>query len=112
MNQKNKYRLLEIAEKSKFILDYCLDKSFDDFINDKKVLSATEFCLIRIGLAVSRLELKLDSSVPVKREEMKFLSKHLIEEYYAVDLPLVWEMVENKIKPLKSWACQTLVSKS
>ena len=65
-----------------------------------------------IGEAVSRLPETLDLTAPeVEWRKIRALRNILVHEYFGINLPIVWDVVQNKLGVVET-ACRDLLDKA
>lgn len=95
-------------ESVKKIRDYTIGMEYDAFIKDPKTQDAVVRNLEIIGEAAGRLPEKIRTATPeIEWRKIVALRNILAHEYFGVSLPVVWDIVQNKLDPLES-SCQTL----
>lgn len=85
------------------IIDYCSDKSYDNFKEDTMLVEACVFNLSQMGELVRHLDnefIELHSDVPWV--QMRGLRNRIIHDYEGVNLKLVWEIIVYDIPELIS----------
>jgi uncharacterized protein with HEPN domain len=92
------------------IREYTADLDYSAFIQDSKTQDAVVRNLEIIGEAAGRLPETVRLKAPVI-EWRKIVSMRniLAHEYFGVSLPVVWDIVQNKIDPLES-SCRKLLN--
>ena len=110
MPRDYKLYLEDIIEAAEKVENYTQGMHKDAFLADSKTIDAVLRNLMIIGEAVRHLpeEIKTKSSID-EREWKKIIAFRniLVHEYFGINLQVVWDIVENKIRPLKE-ACQKL----
>ena len=90
------------------ILDYTTGMDYDAFINDPKTQDAVVRNLEIIGEAAGRLPEDIRDAAPeIEWRKIVALRNILAHEYFGVSLPVVWDIVQNKLDPLET-SCQKL----
>lgn len=102
MNEFDKARLLHIIEAINYIESFIEGRVKDDLYNDPMLRFAIERQLEIIGEAANHLsdELKLTNPEIEWRKVIAFRN-FIVHEYFGIDLELVWDIIANKIPPLK-----------
>lgn len=98
----NRVRLLHILNAIEHIEDFIRDKTKQSLYDDVMFRSAVERQLEIIGEAANRLS----ADVKAERNDVEWQNivgfrNFIIHEYFGVDLELVWDIVANKLEPLK-----------
>ena len=103
MNEFDKARLLHIIEAINYIESFIEGRVKDDLYNDPMLRFAIERQLEIIGEAANHLsdELKLTNPEIEWRKVIAFRN-FIVHEYFGIDLELVWDIIANKIPPLKT----------
>ena len=87
-----------------------LDKAA--FTKDRKTQDAVIRNLEIIGEAAGKLPEQFQKNTPeIDWRKIKELRNMLIHEYFGINLPIVWDIVQNKLDPLKA-ACHKLSAKA
>jgi uncharacterized protein with HEPN domain len=98
----------DILEAVTKIRDYTTGMDFDGFIKDPKTQDAVVRNLEIIGEAAGRLPENIRVAAPdIEWRKIVALRNILAHEYFGVSLPVVWDIVLNKLDPLES-SCQAL----
>jgi uncharacterized protein with HEPN domain len=93
------------------ILDECIyllkegdDYTFEDFLNDERLIRAICRSLEIIGEASSRIHPDIKAKYPIiSWREMSDIRNKIIHHYFGVDYDIVWDTVKNNIPQLKEW---------
>ena len=85
------------------IESYTLDfKDVESFYNDQKSFDAVLMQFVVIGEAVNRLdEVFRDATSYIPWREIKGFRNIIAHDYFGVDADEVWEIINQKIIPLK-----------
>jgi len=95
-------RLLHILDAISEIEKYVQNISFDDFVENTMVHSASIRQLEIMGESASRVTHGLRKIYKdIDWENIIGLRNVLIHEYFGVDLLVIWEIIENDLPPLK-----------
>lgn len=99
----------DILEGIAQIREYTASMDFEGFARDRKTQDAVVRNIEIIGEAAARLP----ESVKSKTEDMEWrkiigMRNILVHEYFGISLPIVWDIVQNKLKPLEA-ACKKLL---
>ena len=98
----------DILEAIHKIRDYTSGMDFIEFSKDTKTQDAVIRNLEIIGEAAGRLQEPIRVASPViEWRKIVGLRNILIHEYFGVSLPLVWDIIQNKLDPLES-SCRVL----
>ena len=85
------------------IRDYTTGMDYDTFINDPKTQDAVVRNLEIIGEAAGRLPEDMRIAAPeIEWRKIVALRNILAHEYFGVSLPVVWDIVQNKLDALES----------
>jgi uncharacterized protein with HEPN domain len=91
--------IIECIEK---IINYTTGYSLVVFYNDAKTIDAVIRNLEIIGEAARRLPEEIRIKFPgVEWHKIISLRNILIHEYPGIDLETIWDIIENKLSPLK-----------
>jgi uncharacterized protein with HEPN domain len=107
------YRLYleDILEAIRKIKEYTDKTDFSTFSKDTKTQDAVVRNLEIIGEASGRLpEMVRQSALGVEWRKIVGIRNILAHEYFGVSLPIVWDVVQNKLDGLAD-ACMHLISK-
>jgi uncharacterized protein with HEPN domain len=77
-------------------------KSASDFYNDQKSFDATMMQFVVIGEVISRLDdeyKSLHSEIPWQK--IKDFRNIIAHDYFGIDADEIWDIVQNKLIPLK-----------
>lgn len=108
------YRLYldDIIEAVRRIKEFTNDINFDDFKADIKTQDAVVRNLEIIGEASSRLPEKVYLSAPeIEWRKIVGIRNILAHEYFGISLPIIWDIVQNKLDMLYN-TCSRLLSES
>lgn len=99
----------DILESIHQIRTYLTDQDYEAFRNDRKTQDAVIRNLEIIGEAAGKLPEQMQKEEPaIDWRKIKGLYNILIHEYFGVNLPIVWDVVQNKLEPLES-SCRRLI---
>jgi uncharacterized protein with HEPN domain len=92
--------LIEAIEKVEL---YSSDaKNATDFYNDQKSFDATMMQFVVIGEIISRLDEGFKSShAEIPWQKIKDFRNIIAHDYFGVDADEIWDIVQNKLIPLK-----------
>jgi uncharacterized protein with HEPN domain len=100
----------DILEAIARIKEYAGPLDYDAFTQDRKTQDAVVRNLEIIGEAAGRLpEATKAAAGEVEWRKIVGLRNILAHEYFGVSIPVVWDVVQNKLKPFEA-ACQKLLS--
>ena len=102
MRRDYKIYLNDIIECIEKIMNYTTGLSSADFCNDAKTIDAVIRNLEIIGEAARRLPEEIRIKFPdVEWHKIISLRNILIHEYPGIDLETIWDIIENKLPPVK-----------
>jgi uncharacterized protein with HEPN domain len=94
------------------IREYVRGMNQSEFDEDRKTQDAVIRNLEVIGEATKNLPETLQSQAKnVEWRKIMGLRNILVHEYFGVSLPIIWDIVQNKLGPLEE-ACRKLVNLS
>lgn len=99
----NKLNLLSILESIEKIEEYSSGfNDPEDFYHDSKSFDATMMQFVIIGEMITKLDesfKKKHSDIPwIKIKDFRNIIAH---DYFGIDSDEIWDIIQNKIKPLK-----------
>jgi uncharacterized protein with HEPN domain len=101
----------DILEAIGNIHEFLADMDYDRFQQDKKTQYAVVRSLEIIGEAAVRLaNLYQDIAPEIEWRKIIGLRNILIHEYFGVSLPIVWDVVQNKLQQLEE-SCKMLLDR-
>ncbi len=102
-NPKDKVRIQHILEAIYQIEDYIQNISYDNFVSNKMLVDAVVRQLEIVGEATNHLsdDIKLRYS-NVEWKQIIGLRNILIHEYFTVDVPLVWSVLQYDLPEFKN----------
>jgi uncharacterized protein with HEPN domain len=110
MPRDSRQYLEDVVEAIERIRLYVQRMDEPEFAADMKTQDAVLRNLGVIGEAVGRLPDTVDASAPeVEWRKMRALRNILVHEYFGVSLPIVWDIIQNKLGPVES-ACRRLLA--
>ena len=99
----------DILEAIGRIRSYVEGQDERSFSADLKTQDAVIRNLEIIGEAARRLPATVETSVPeMEWPKIRALRNILIHEYFGVNLPIIWDVLQNKLGPLEA-ACRQLL---
>lgn len=102
MPRDARLHLDDILEAVARIREYTAGLDYQTFEQDKKTQDAVVRNLEVIGEAAGRLPESLHAAAPqIQWRKIIGLRNILIHEYFGVSLPVVWDVVQNKLEPLE-----------
>jgi uncharacterized protein with HEPN domain len=94
------------------IRTYLADLDEEAFTKDRKTQDAVVRNLEIIGEAAGNLpEPLLKTSPEIDWRKIKGLRNILIHEYFGINLPIIWDVVQNKLGPLEA-VCRRLLKEA
>ena len=104
MSNKIKFELLSLIEAIEKIELYSYEFSdADDFYHDQKSFDASMMQFVVIGEAVNRLDdnyKQHHSEIPW--QSIKDFRNIIAHNYFGIDADEIWDIIENKLLPLKA----------
>ncbi len=95
--------LNDILESISDIREFVMGMTLDTFTNDRKTVNAVIRSLEVIGEAVNKIPQDIRDRYPETHwQEMIGMRNRLIHEYFGVDLNIVWQTIEEDLKPLEA----------
>lgn len=83
--------------------EFTRDMAFDAFVQDRKTINAVVRSLELLGEAAKHIPDNLRAQAPsVPWKYMAGMRDKLIDEYFGVDLSIVWAAVKNELPPPRS----------
>ncbi len=112
MPRDSRLYLDDILDAIKNIQCYMVGLNFSVFQKDRKTQDAVARNLEIIGEAAGRLPNPYRAATPeIDWRKITGLRNILIHEYYGVSLPIIWDIIQNKLKPLES-SCRKLLEQA
>ena len=100
--------LSDILEGIARIREYTKNIDFNEFTMNRMIQDAVVRNLEIIGEAPGRLpETMKDKASEIEWRKITALRNILAHEYFGVSLPIVWDIIQNKLEPLQA-ACAML----
>ncbi len=101
----------DIIDAASSIQEYTKGYSYEGFVKDKRTQDAVVRNLEIIGEAAGRLPRSLRSHAEsIEWRKIIDLRNILIHEYFGVSIPIIWDIVQNKLKPLQV-ACEKILDR-
>lgn len=101
---KNK-EVISINKMVKYIdkaLKYTDNIDFEQFQNNEEKQDATIFAISQIGELVKNIENNTQKRYPeVEWIVIKNLRNKIVHDYDGINLSIIWDIIENDLKPLK-----------
>jgi uncharacterized protein with HEPN domain len=102
----------DILESIHQIRTYLADQNEEAFTKDRKTQDAVIRNLEIIGEAAGKLPEQIQKGEPeIDWRKIAGLRNILIHEYFGINLPIVWDVVQNKLGPLET-VCQRLLERA
>ena len=112
MSRDFRIYLDDILEAIHQIRTYMADLDEDAFARDRKTQDAVIRNLEIIGEAAGNLSEQILKTAPeIDWRKIKGLRNILIHEYFGINLPIIWDVVQSKLELLEA-ACQKLLEKA
>jgi len=93
--------LIDILESIQDIIDFTDGITIDQFSVDRKTVKAVTRCLEVIGEAANKIPNNIREKYPeVPWTEIIGMRNRLIHEYFGVDVNIIWQTIQEDIKPL------------
>ena len=108
------YRLYldDILSAIQSIEEYTQNLVYDDFAKDKKTQDEVVRNLEIIGEASNQLPESVRASAPeIEWRKIVGIRNILAHEYFGVSLPIIWDVIQNKLDELSS-VCLRLLSEA
>jgi uncharacterized protein with HEPN domain len=109
MSRDFRLYLDDILEAIHQIRTYVADQNEETFANDRKTQDAVIRNLEIIGEAAGNLPEQVRKGDPeIDWRKITALRNILIHEYFGINLPIVWDVVQTKLGPLET-VCRRLL---
>jgi uncharacterized protein with HEPN domain len=93
--------LNDIYNSATDIITFIMEMSYDDFQQDKKTILAVTKSFEIIGEAVKHIPQGFKKKYPtIEWKNMAGLRNLLVHEYFGIDLPVIWNVIESKLPAL------------
>lgn len=106
MNDKTRKLLFDVVDSSRAILDYCANRSYQEYASERQFRRAVEREFEIIGEALNRLR-DLDSEISAQIDELPRIiafRNRIIHGYDSVDDATVWGVIEKHLPNLAAQA--------
>ena len=108
MSRDPRLYLDDILDAISAIQRYIDDYDYMSFVEDKKTQDAVVRNLEVIGEAVNHLPETVRSLAnDIEWRKISDLRNILIHQYFGISVPIIWDIVMNKLEPLRS-ACEKI----
>jgi uncharacterized protein with HEPN domain len=95
--------LNDINYYTKLILEFTKDMNYEEFCIDKKTILAVTRALEIIGEASKHIPNELRKKFPeIEWKNIAGMRDFISNEYFGVDLPLIWNVIFKKLPSLKT----------
>jgi len=112
MHRDFRLYLDDILEAIHQIRTYMADQDEEAFTTDRKTQDAVIRNLEIIGEAAGNLPEQFQRTAPeIDWRKIKGLRNILIHEYFGINLPIIWDVVQSKLGPLET-VCRKLLEKA
>jgi uncharacterized protein with HEPN domain len=102
----------DILEAIHQIRTYLADQDEEAFTKDRKTQDAIVRNLEIIGEAAGKLPEQIQKDEPeIDWRKITGLRNILVHEYFGINLPIVWDVVQNKLGPLEA-SCRRIMKKA
>lgn len=102
----------DILEAIQQIRAYVSDQSEEAFSKDRKTQDAVIRNLEIIGEAAGKIPERIQAGEPqIDWRKIAGLRNILIHEYFGINLPIVWDVIQTKLGPLET-VCRRLLEKA
>lgn len=90
--------LNDIENYSSLILEFVSGLTYEDFSSDKKTILAVTRSLEIIGEAVRHIPNDFRKKYPdIEWKNIAGLRNVITHEYFGIDLPIIWNVIQNKL---------------
>lgn len=77
--------------------------TFENFQDDRKTIAAVLYNLAIIGEAVRNIPPEVETAYPeIPWVDMRGMRNIVIHEYFQVNLPIIWQTIQEDLVPLES----------
>ena len=100
---RDKERLIHIIESIDTILQRVETMTLDTLTADKIILGGITYYTMIIGEASYKLSRAFVAEHPeVPWQDIADMRHHIVHGYYQVDARILWDIIQNDLRPLKS----------
>lgn len=100
---KDKIVITKIINYISDIEYYINDSNYDDFINDRKTLSACAFSVSQIGELVGNItDNTINKYNYIPWKSIRGMRNKIVHDYDNIDLSILWNTMKNDLPELKS----------
>jgi len=97
------FRVRDILDSIGAIESHVSDMTYEQFARDRKTVDAVIRNLTIIGEAAANIPLSAQECYPyVPWDEMRRMRNVVVHVYFGVDLPVVWQTLQDDLPPLKA----------
>lgn len=101
MTGKDRIILQKISEYAKEASDYVQGMTFDAFMQDRKTMSATAFCISQIGELAREVSESTQAVHPqIPWRSIKGMRNKIVHDYENVDLAVLWGTITKSLPTL------------
>lgn len=101
MNDKDRIILRKIVSYVQEVLGYTQSMSYEQFVNDRKTISACAFCIGQIGELAKDISADLQESyTEIPWKSIRGMRNKIIHDYENVDLAVLWGTIEESLPEL------------
>lgn len=101
--------LNDIIESITDIKEFTKGMTIEDFVKDRKTMKAVVRCLEIIGEAAAKIPQPIRNNYSeIPWEEISGMRNKIAHEYFGIDLNIVWQTIEEDLKPLMDTISQML----
>jgi len=109
MPRDHRLYLDDILEAIGNVREYTVGLDYNAFARDKKTRDAVVRNLEVIGEAAGHLPESIRMAAPeIEWRKITGIRNILIHEYFGISMPIVWDVVQNKLDPLEK-SCRKLL---
>ena len=101
MTGKDRIILQKISEYAKEASDYVQGMTFDTFMQDRKTMSATAFCISQSGELAKEVSEGTQATHPqIPWRSIKGMRNKIVHDYENVDLAVLWGTITKSLPTL------------